>query len=92
MAASFRVGHAAACLMCGILTAVVAHGASPANAADTDKLQRLYEDRAKLADFDFAACQVAYEAGTINLESLLSADERMGRRRARAVQNQRREN
>jgi hypothetical protein len=73
MAASFRVGRVIPCLMCVALATAVVCGAPPEKAANADKLTKLFEERAQLADQDFAACQVAYEAGTLALDSLLAA-------------------
>jgi hypothetical protein len=74
MAASFRAGGVAACLLCAALASPIVCGAPPEKDAKADdKLTKLFEDRAKLADQDFAACEVAYEAGTLALDSALAA-------------------
>ena len=61
-------------MMCGALATPIVCGAPPdKDAKADDKLTKLFEERARLADQDFAACEVAYEAGTLALDSLLAA-------------------
>src|SRR6516165_7503427 len=74
MATSFRVGAIAACLIAAAMTAgVVCIGATGKELKDDEKLTKLFEERAKLAEQAFDAYRVGYDAGTITLESLLAS-------------------
>jgi hypothetical protein len=73
MVTAWRVRGIGAFLCCLIVGVVAVCAAAPDKVEKSDKLQQLFEARAKLADEAYQACIVFYQAGTITLDELLSA-------------------
>jgi hypothetical protein len=77
MTTSFRFGLIAACLIAAAMTAgVVCIGATGKEVKD-DTLTKLFDERAELAEKAYQCYAVAYQAGTVTLDSLLVANKEM---------------
>lgn len=78
MATSFRVGAIASCFIAAVMAAgVICVGASGKDIRDDDKLTKLLEERATLAEKAYQSYAVAFQAGTVTLDSLLAANSGM---------------
>jgi hypothetical protein len=73
MVTAWRVRGIGACLCCLIAGVVVVCGSSPDKVDKSDKLQQLFEARAKMADEAYQSCVVFYQNGTITYSELLGA-------------------
>jgi predicted acylesterase/phospholipase RssA len=71
VATSFRAGAIAACLIAAAMTAGVYVAAADKETKNGDTLARLRQERANLAQKAYTACVVGYEAGTIELDTVL---------------------
>ena len=73
MVAAWRVRGIGTCLCCLVAGVVVVCGAVPDKVDKSDRLQKLFEERAKLADAAYQACVVSYQVGTMTLDELVSS-------------------
>jgi osmotically-inducible protein OsmY len=75
MAASSRVGSVVACLIgTALFVAVVCDAATERALKDDDSLTKLFAQRAELAEKAYQSYAVAYQAGTVTLDSVLAAN------------------